>query len=99
MVEEIQVLKARLREATAAGFRVELISAQTGLSRSWLEKFRASYPCSPSIERVARLKAWLDLNGPSRNRGRRAGRHHLRRATDQVLTPAQVRSEVAEGDA
>jgi hypothetical protein len=96
MVEEIQQLKARLRAATESGHRVERIAAETGLSRSWLEKFRASYPCSPSVERVARLKTWLDQNGPRR---RRDTRHPLRRATDQVLTPAQVRSEVAEGDA
>lgn len=89
MIEELDALKSRLREATAAGFRVELISQQTGLSRSWLEKFRASYPCSPSIDRVARLKAWLDANGPTRARHRRpAVFHPLRRATDPALAEA-----------
>ena len=72
------------------------IADTTGLGLSWLQKFSRGVIIEPGAEKARRLDAELLRREQTRGGGRqRAGRPHhpLRRATDQVLSAAEVRAE------
>jgi transcriptional regulator with XRE-family HTH domain len=83
-----------VRRCTADEMRS--LAEQSGVPIHTIIKLRNGQTTNPRIGTLEPLHTAIARAVDHR---RRDSRHPLRRATDQVLTPTQVRSEVAEGDA